>query len=100
MKHVARKSMVGLEEAITVPIQAKVAAKLCRNNLFGKKSKRQSPFGLFESYREKRISLCFMSRLGKLVHFSGRMRLRMKLIAKKELILLFQKTLSRILCDQ
>ena len=66
---------------------------------FGKKSKRRSPFGLFESCREKRISLCFMRRLGKLVHFSGRMGLRMKLIAKKELILLFQMTPSRILCD-
>ena len=68
--------------------------------LFGKKSKRQSPFGLFESCREKRISLCFMRRLRKLVHFWGRTRLRMKLIAKKELILLFQMTPSRILCDR
>ena len=51
--------------------------------LFGKKSKGRSPFGLFESCREKQISLCFMSRLGKLMHFGGRMGLRMKLIAKQ-----------------
>ena len=70
------------------------------NSQFGKKSKRRSPFGLFESCREKQISLCFMKRLRKLIHFGGRMGLRMKLIAKKELILLFQMTPSRILCDQ
>merc|ERR1712074_55006 len=57
-------------------------------------------FVLFESCREKRISLCFMKRLGKLIHFGGRTRLRMKLIAKKELIPLFQITPSRILCDR
>ena len=68
--------------------------------LFGKQSKGRSPFGLFESCREKHISFCFMSRLGKLMHFGGRMGLSMKLIAKKELILLFQMTPSRILCDQ
>ena len=63
-------------------------------------SKRRSPFGLFESCRDKQIFLCFMKRLSKLMHFGGRMGLRMKLIAKKELILLFQMTPSRILCDQ
>ena len=47
---------------------------LLPRTLFGKKSKRRSPFGLFESCREKRISLCFMKRLGKLIRqnfFSG-----------------------------
>ena len=34
--------------------------------LFGKKSKRRSPFGLFESCREKQISLRFMRHLEKL----------------------------------
>ena len=47
-----------------------------------------------------RFSLFLMSGLGKLVLFSGRMALRMKLTAKKELIILFQMALSRILWDQ
>ena len=67
---------------------------------FGKKSKRRSPFGLFESCRVFWISLFLMKRLGKLVSFWGQMVLRMKLIAKKDLILLFQMTPSRILCDR
>ena len=41
----------------------------------------------------------FMRRLGKLSIFGSQMGLHMKLIAKKELILLFQMTPSRILCD-
>ena len=65
-----------------------------------KKSKRQSPFGLYESCRKIQFSLALVSGLGKLVCFLGRMGLRMKLIAKKELILLFQMALSCILCDQ
>ena len=67
---------------------------------FGKKSKRRSPFGLFESCREIQFSFFLVSGLGKLVFFSGRTSLRMKFIAKKKLNLLFQMTPSRILCDQ
>ena len=67
---------------------------------FGKKSKRRSPFDLFESCRVCWISLFLMKRLSKLVSFGGWMVLRMKLIAKKELNLLFQMTPSRILCDR
>ena len=55
---------------------------------------------LFETYGGNRFSLFFMGRLRKLSFFSGRMILRMKLIAKKELIFLFQMTPSRILWDQ
>ena len=55
---------------------------------------------LFESYGGNRFSLFLMSGLGKLVLFSGRMGLRMKFIAKKELIFLFQMAPSRILWDQ
>ena len=54
---------------------------------------------LFETYGGNRFSPFLMGSLGKLVCVSGRMTLRMKLIAKKELILLFQMTPSRILCD-
>ena len=46
------------------------------------------------------ISLFLMRRLRKLMLFSGRTSLRMKLTAKKELIFLFQMAPSRILCDQ
>ena len=55
---------------------------------------------LFETYGGNRFSLSLMGSLRKLMCFSGRMTLRMKLIAKKELNLLFQMTPSRILCDQ
>ena len=54
---------------------------------------------LFETCGEIQISLFPLSLLRKLVLFSGRMGLRMKLTAKKELNLLFQMTPSRILCD-
>ena len=54
---------------------------------------------LFETYGGIGFSLFLMGSLRKLICFSGRMTLRMKLIAKKELILLFQMTPSRILCD-
>ena len=52
---------------------------------------------LFETYSGNRFSLFLIMRLGKLISFGGRMTLRMKLIAKKELIFLFQMTPSRIL---
>ena len=52
---------------------------------------------LFETYGGNRFSLFLIRRLGKLVSFGGRMSLRMKLIAKKELIFLFQMAPSRIL---
>ena len=55
---------------------------------------------LFDSREEKLFSLFLMKRLGKLISFWGQMVLRMKLIAKKDLILLFQMTPSRILCDR
>ena len=55
---------------------------------------------LFETYGGNRFSLFLMSGLGKLMLFSGRMTLRMKLIAKKELNFLFQMAPSRILWDQ
>ena len=55
---------------------------------------------LFETYGGNRFSLFLMRRLGKLVSFWARMTLRMKLIAQKELIFLFQMAPSRILCDQ
>ena len=55
---------------------------------------------LFETCGGIWFSLFPVSFLGKLMLFSGRMGLRMKLTAKKELILLFQMTPSRILCDQ
>ena len=55
---------------------------------------------LFETYGGIGFSLFLMGSLRKLICFSGRMTLRMKLIAKKELILLFQMTPSRILCDR
>ena len=55
---------------------------------------------LFETYGGIGFSLFLMRRLGKLACSSGRMGLRMKLRDKKELILLFQMTPSRILCDQ
>ena len=55
---------------------------------------------LFETYGGNRFSPFLMSRLRKLVSFWAQMVLRMKLIAKKELILLFQMTPSRILCDR
>ena len=54
---------------------------------------------LFETYGGIGFSLFLMGSLRKLMCFSGRMTLRMKLIAKKELILFFQMTPSRILCD-
>ena len=55
---------------------------------------------LFETYDRNQFSLFLMRRLRKLVSFGGRMTLRMKLIAKKELIFLFQMAPSRILWDQ
>ena len=55
---------------------------------------------LFEFREEKWFSLYLVSGLGKLAIFWGRMRLRMKLIAQKELIFLFQMAPSRILWDQ
>ena len=55
---------------------------------------------LFETYGGNRFSLFLMKRLGKLVSFWARMTLRMKLIAQKELIFLFQMAPSRILWDQ
>ena len=55
---------------------------------------------LFETYGGNRFSLFLMRSLGKLICFSGRMTLRMKLIAQKELIFLFQMAPSRILWDQ
>ena len=55
---------------------------------------------LFEFREEKWFSVFLLSGLGKLVNFLSQMRLRMKLIAMKELILLFQMAPSRILCDQ
>ena len=55
---------------------------------------------LFETYGGNRFSLFLMSDLGKLAIFWGRMPLRMKLIAQKELIFLFQMTPNRILWDQ
>ena len=55
---------------------------------------------LFETCGEIQISVFPVGLLRKLMLFSGRMRLRMKLTAKKELNLLFQMTPSRILCDQ
>ena len=72
---------------------------------FGKKLKRRSPFGLFESRRVFSIFLFLMKRLRKLVSFWGWMVLRMKLIAKKELNLLFQTRIEMIdirelLCNQ
>ena len=54
---------------------------------------------LFETYGGNRFSLSLMRSLGKLIIFWARMVLRMKLIAKKELNLLFQMTPSRILCN-
>ena len=54
---------------------------------------------LFDFREEKLFSLFFMGRLGKLINFGSQMRLRMKLKAMKELILLFQMTPGRILCD-
>ena len=55
---------------------------------------------LFETCGGIWFSLFTSSLLGKLVLFSGQTSLHMKLTAKKELILLFQMTPSRILCDQ
>ena len=55
---------------------------------------------LFETYGGNGFSPFLMSGLRKLISFWARMVLRMKLIAKKELILLFQMTPSRILCDR
>ena len=55
---------------------------------------------LFETCGGIWFSLFPVRLLRKLMLLLGRMRLRMKLTAKKELILLFQMTLSRILCDQ
>ena len=55
---------------------------------------------LFETYGGNRFSFFLMRRLGKLISFGGRMALRMKLIAQKELIFLFQMAPSRILWDQ
>ena len=54
---------------------------------------------LFETYGGNRFSFFLMRRL-KLVSFGGRMTLRMKLIAQKELIFLFQMPPIRILGDQ
>ena len=89
-----------IQAKLNSPVLVQDPKTMVRICSFGKKSKRRSPFGLFESCREKRISLCFMRRLGKLVHFGGRAGLRMKIIAKKELNLLFQMTPSRILYDR
>ena len=55
---------------------------------------------LFETYGGNRFSLFLMSGLRKLISFWGRMVPSMKLIAQKELIILFQMAPSRILCDQ
>ena len=55
---------------------------------------------LFETYGRNRCSLFLRSGLRKLSNFEGQMGLRMKLIAKKELIPLFQMTPSRILCNR
>ena len=55
---------------------------------------------LFETYVGIRFSLFLVSGLRKLICFSGRMSLRMKLIAQKELIFLFQMAPSRTLWDQ
>ena len=55
---------------------------------------------LFETYGGIGFSLFLMGSLGKLSRFSGRTILRMKFIAKKELIFLFQMAPSRILWDQ
>ena len=55
---------------------------------------------LFETYGGNRFSLLLMSGLRKLISFWRRMGPSMKLIAQKELIILFQMAPSRILCDQ
>ena len=52
---------------------------------------------LFETYGRIGFSFFLMKRLRKLVCFLGQMGLSMKLIAKKELIFLFQMAPSRIL---
>ena len=52
---------------------------------------------LFETYGGILFSLFLLGRLRKLACFSGRIILRMKLIAKKELIFLFLMPPSRIL---
>ena len=55
---------------------------------------------LFETYGGILFSLFLMSGLRKLPFFGGRTSLRMKSIAQKELIFLFQMVPSRILWDQ
>ena len=50
----------------------------------------------FWDLRRNLIFLFLMRRLGKLINFSGQMRLRMKLIAQKELIFLFQMAPSSL----
>ena len=55
---------------------------------------------LFETYGGNQFSLSLMGSLRKLIIFWARMVLHMKLIAKKELILLFQMTPSKILCNR
>ena len=54
---------------------------------------------LFETCGGIWFSLFLVSFFRKLVLFLGQTSLRMKSIAKKQLILLFQMTPSRILCD-
>ena len=69
-------------------------------NLIWKKVEDSKIRRLFEFREEKWFSVFLLSGLGKLVNFGSQMGLRMKLIAMKELILLFQMAPSRILCDQ
>ena len=70
------------------------------SDIYLEKSRDSKIRRLFEFREEKWFSIFLVSGLRKLINFGGQMTLRMKLIAKKELNLLFQMTPSRILCDR